>query len=71
MDLFFMRVDSLPPSGLIIALAALAISGLLIAPLALEIIKLGGISGVAFGAPIVRTVGDVSCTDPKRTVCTL
>jgi hypothetical protein len=58
------------PSNLIMSLAALAIVGLLITPFVLKIIKLGGISGVAFNAPILRTVGDVSRTDAKGTVVT-
>jgi len=57
--------------NVVIALAVFAVFGLAIASFISKIIKLGGISCVAFGAPIVRTVGEVSRTDSKGASVTL
>lgn len=54
--------------SLVIALVVFSIVGLVIASFALKIIKLGGIRGVAFGAPIIRTVGEVTRPNLHATV---
>ena len=51
--------------SVVIPLAVFSIFAITIAWFVLKIVKLGGIRSVAFGAPIVRTVGEVTHTDPK------
>jgi hypothetical protein len=51
--------------SIVIPLAVFSIFAITIAWFALKIVKLGGIRSVAFGAQIVRTVGEVAHTDPK------
>jgi hypothetical protein len=53
------------PLNVVIPLAVFSIFAITIAWFALKIVKLGGIRSVAFGAPIVRTVGEVKHTDLK------
>jgi hypothetical protein len=51
--------------SVVIPLAVFFIFAIAIAWFALKIVKLGGISSVAFGAPVVRTVGEVTHKDLK------
>src|SRR5882672_5090907 len=51
--------------SVVIPLAVFSIFAISIAWFALKIVKLGGIRSVAFGAQIVRTVGEVAHTDLK------
>lgn len=51
--------------SLIIALAIFSIAGLVIASILSKIVKLGGLRGVAFGARIVRTVGEITRANPN------
>lgn len=51
--------------GVVIPLAVFSIFAIAIAWFALKIVKLGGIRSVAFGAQIIRTVGEVTHTDLK------
>jgi hypothetical protein len=51
--------------SVVIPLAIFFIFAITIAWFAIKIVKLGGINSVAFGAPIVRTVGEVTHTDLK------
>src|SRR5215831_10755853 len=51
--------------NVVIPLAVFFIFAIAIAWFARKIVKLGGISSVAFGARIVRTVGEVTHTDLK------
>jgi hypothetical protein len=53
------------PLSVVIPLAVFSIFAITIAWFALKIVKLGGIRSVAFGAPIVRTVGEVTHADLK------
>ena len=51
--------------GVVIPLAVFFVFAIAIAWFALKIVKLGGITSVAFGAPVVRTVGEVTHKDLK------